>query len=307
MLLAVAGVVVGFGLRSLRRLSGGTPQPVAFASTGTDDPRLLRRLFNATLEHRLVAIAAGVAFYFLLSIFPGIAAVVSLYGLFADPVVIIGHVRGLQDLLPAAVIDVVVEAAERFAGQRNTTLGLTFTIGLLVSLWSANAAVKAMFDALNIVNGLSETRSIVALNLRSLAVTAGAILFFVVAIAMIVAIPMIIERLGLGSQPDLLLMLRWPALLMVSIAAFAAIYHVGPCRAPPDRRWITPGSTLAALLWMAGSMLFSWYVTTLGNYDETYGSIGAVVVFMTWSWVTTMIVLAGAELDAALRHRSASM
>jgi membrane protein len=264
------------------------------------------RIYENLSEHRVIAIAAGVTFYVLLAIFPGIAALVSVYGLFADATTISKHLDLLAGLLPGGAVDIVSEQLQRLTAQPSGKLGLTFFVGLGISLWSANAGIKAIFDALNIVYGEKEKRSFIKLNAVSLAFTAGMLIFALVAMAALVVLPVALEYVGLGRAAELLLKIgRWPILFCGVAAWIALVYRYGPSRDTPRWRWITWGSALAALLWIAGSVLFSWYASNFGSYNKTYGSLGAAIGFMTWIWISTIVVLLGAELDAEMEHQTA--
>jgi membrane protein len=267
---------------------------------------ILLRVYSNVSEHRILALAAGMTYYSLLAIFPALAALVAVYGLFADPSAIARHFDQVSGVLPGGAIDVAREQLTRVASKGPQTLGLTFLVGLGVSLWSANAAMKSLFDTLNIVYGEKEKRGFVKLNAMSLLFTVGGILFVVAALGAIVVIPVALQYIGLSETADLLLRLgRWPAMFAVLTLALAVIYRYGPSREAPQWRWITWGSALAAILWLGISALFSWYASSFGKFNETYGSLGAVVGFMTWLWISAIVILLGAELDAEMEHQTA--
>ena len=266
---------------------------------------ILKRTYGDIGENRLTLVSAGVTFFVLLALFPGIAALVSVYGLIADASTIERQVAQLQGVLPSGGIDILAEQVKRVTAKGDTALGLTALIGIGLSVWSANGGVKHVFDALNLVYGEREKRGFLTLNLVSLGFTAGALLFVVLALAGIVAVPVAFQTLGLGGDAWWLALLRWPALFLVVIALLAVLYRYGPSRDAPRWRWVTPGGVLAAFLWLAGSALFSWYVANFGSYDKTYGSLGAAIGFMTWIWLSTTIVLLGAQLNAELEHQTA--
>ena len=178
-------------------------------------------------------------------------------------------------------------------------------ISILLSLWSANGGVKAVFDALNIAYEEEEKRSFIWLNLQSLAFTAGALLFVVLALTGIVVVPAVLQLFGLDEKAWYIALLRFPALLLLVIASLAVLYRYGPSRRKPKWRWVTWGSVVAGVLWLIVSGLFSWYVANFGSYNETYGSLGAAIGFMTWIWISTTVVLLGAELNAEMEHQTA--
>ncbi|WP_375408602.1 YihY/virulence factor BrkB family protein [uncultured Methylobacterium sp.] len=263
------------------------------------------RVYLEFNKDRVLSVAGGVTFFTLLSLVPAIAALVSCYGLFADATVINGHLSAMQGVLPSGAVEIVGEQVKRIAQKSDGSLGLTFFTSLLLSLWSANAAVKAIFDALNVVYEEEEKRSFVMLNLRSLTFTVGALVFVILALGGIVVLPVVLNFFGLGKGAWLIALLRWPALLIILLGGLALLYRYGPSREQARWRWVGTGSMVAGLLWLVASILFSWYVASFGNYNETYGSLGAVIGFMTWIWISTTIVLLGAEINAEMEHQTA--
>ncbi|MBA1159328.1 YihY/virulence factor BrkB family protein [Microvirga sp. Marseille-Q2068] len=278
--------------------------PTQIPSLGWKD--ILWRTYEEFSQDRIMSVAAGVTYYALLAIFPAIAALVSIYGLFADPVTIQDHLNALSGVLPGGAMEIIGEQVKRIASAGGGKLGLSFIIGLVISLWSANAGMKAVFDALNIVYDEEEKRSFLWLNAQSLTFTLAAIAFVLVALAGIVVLPVVLDFVGLGAAVEWLLSLaRWPILLAVVVAGLAVLYRYGPSRDKAEWKWVTPGGIVAAVLWLAGSMLFSWYVSNFGSYNETYGSLGAAIGFMTWIWLSSVIVLLGAEINAEMEHQTA--
>jgi membrane protein len=266
---------------------------------------ILLRVYGNIGEHRVIAIAAGVTFYVILALFPAIAALVALYGLFADPKAIGQHLDALSSFMPGGAIDVIGEQMGRVAAQGNGTLGFTFLLGLAISLWSANAGMKALFDALNIVYAEREKRGFILLNAVSLAFTLGALAIILLAIAAMIVLPVALNYLGLAAATEWILTLgRWPLLLIAISLAIALIYRYGPSREEARWRWLSWGSAFAAIVWLAASILFSWYAENFGNYNKTYGSLGAAIGFMTWIWLSTIVILIGAELNAEMEHQT---
>ncbi len=281
------------------------------ASTPSEIPKkgwkdILWRVYRNVPEHRIVSIAAGVAFYVLLAIFPAIAALVALYGLFADPSTISRDLDGLSGILPGGATDVIGEQLGRLTAQPNGTLGLAFLAGLAVSLWSANAGMKALVDALNIVYGEKEKRSFIKLNAVSLLFTVGALIFMLLALGAIAILPLAMNHLGLAAATQWFVRLgKWPVLFVLVALIMAVIYRYGPSREQAQWRWISWGSALAAVAWLIMSLLFSWYAARFGSFNRTYGSLGAVAGFMTWIWLSSIVILLGAELDAEMEHQTA--
>lgn len=264
------------------------------------------RIYEKISEDRLLAIAAGVTFYGLLAIFPALAALVSIYGLFADPTVITRHLEALAGVLPGGAVDVIGGQLQRISGSGRGALGLTFLISLLVSLWSANAGTRALFDALNVVYGEREKRSFIRLNIVSLLFTIGVILFLVIVLAAAVVMPAVADFLGLPREMQTVIsLLPWPILLIAAGVLIALVYRFGPSRTKPQMQWVSVGSVFATLGWLAASALFSWYAANFGTFNETYGSLGAVIGFMIWIWISTIVILVGAELNAEAEHQTA--
>jgi membrane protein len=267
---------------------------------------ILLRVYNGISEDRILANAAGVTYYALLALFPGMAALVSIYGLFADPNTIVSHVDTVAGFAPGGAIDVVRDQLTRVSAQGSTTLGVSFLIGLAISLWSANSGIKALFDSLNVVYEENEHRGFIRLNLVTLSFTIAAVVFLLIALACIVALPLALNYLSLSGVTGVVLeFARWPILLALVAFGLTLIYRYGPSRAEPRWQWITWGSVFAAIVWLGASALFSWYSAHFGSFNKTYGSLGAVIGFMTWMWLSIIVVLIGAKLNAEIEHQTA--
>jgi len=260
------------------------------------------RVFLSIFEHRLLTTSGGVAFFALLAIFPALATIVSLYSLFADPHAIPERVAMLAGVIPTSIIDLIKEEIQSLAEKNMSTLSTAFLIGLLVSIWSANSGVSALFDALNIVHGETEERSLLQFYSTTFAVTLGAVVYGLVAI--IGVLPIALRSLGLGADAEnVSALFRWPASLLLFMIWLSIVYRVGPSRSDARWRWVTWGSALAAVLLVVASMVFGWYLAAFDSYDRLYGSLGAVVGFMTWLWISVLIMLIGAEVDAAIESK----
>lgn len=265
------------------------------------------RIISATFEDRVFALAGGVAYYGLIAVFPAVAMFVSVYGIFADSSTIAGHLNLLSQVLPPGSADLLASQITRIASQSTDTLGIAFLTSLAISLWSANAGMSAMFDAINVVYKEKEKRPLWRFYATTLLFTVLAMVFLIVAITGIVVVPVVLDLLGWGSYSDrLIAVARWPGLFIVMSSSLTVIYRYGPSRRPAKWRWITWGSGVAAGLWIAASMGFSWYVTNFDSYNRMYGSLGAVVAFMIWLWLSSVIVLLGAELNAETEHQTAA-
>lgn len=267
---------------------------------------ILKRAVLQANDDRVMTEAAGITFYALLSIFPSLTALVSVYGLFADPVTVSNHLQQLGGFVPEGGMQILNEQLQRLTGGEPSKLGFGLISGLALALWSANKGTKAMFDALNVVYDEPEKRSFIRLTLVSLAFTLGALVFILLAMGAVVVLPVVLRFAGLENSTEWLLRLaRWPLLLLVITCLLATLYRFGPSREKARWRWVSWGGVFAAVGWAVISAGFSWYVGNFGDYDATYGSLGAVVGFMTWIWLSAMIVLAGAELNAEMEHQTA--
>jgi membrane protein len=280
----------------------GSPRQIPWA--GWKD--ILWRSYVRTGEDRLLATAAGVVFFGLLAVFPAVTALVSSYGLFANPSTIGANLQALALMLPEGSFQIVQDQIARVLDKGNTALGATFLFGLALAIWSANAGVKAVIDALNVVYEEREKRSFVRLNLVSLAFTTGGIAALLLMVSAVVAFPLALHHLGLAPESQFIVSLaRWPLLFAILLVALAVLYRFGPSRRTARWEWLSVGTLAAALSWIVGSSLFSWYLSNFGNYNATYGSLGAAIGLMMWMWMSAIIVLFGAELNSEIEHQTA--
>ena len=207
--------------------------------------------------------------------------------------------QSLSGLLPGGAISILSDELTRLTSTDHGALGIAFAISLATSIWSSNAGAKALIEGLNVAYRRPEKRNFIHLTLVSLSFTLGVIVLGICAIGLVVGAPAVLNRAGL-AEPTGLGLLRWPAFLVLAALLLSVVYRYGPCRADAPWRWITPGGLLAAAGWLAMSALFSWYVANFGHYNRTYGSLGAIVGFLTWIWLSLMAVLLGAEFNAEI-------
>ena len=234
-------------------------------------------------------VAASVTFYALLAIFPALSALMSLYGLFGDVTEPLKAISDLRGLLPQGAVQVIGDDLQRLALAPAGPLGLAFAVSVLISLYSATAGLKALITGLAVAYEDKQKRSFIGLTLVSAAFTLAIVILVTAAVALGVAAP------ALFVQP----WLRWPLLLVIIVACFYGLYRFGP-QWRGLRRHTMPGGLVAAAAWMVMSVGFSWYAANFGNFNRTFGSLGAVAGFMTWIWLSVMVVLFGAELNAAV-------
>lgn len=260
-----------------------------------------RKEFSAD---QIPLIAAGVTFYTLLALFPALGAFVALYGLFADVQEAQRQLQLLSGFMPASALNFIGDQMLRLAAAQEGGLSLAFVIGLLTSIWSANGAVKSLMTGLNIAYDEQEKRGFVRTTLISLAFTLALIIFGLAATVVLGAGPAVQAYVGSGAAL-LVNLISWPILLVALGIGLAVLYRFGPSREPARFQWISWGSAAALVLWLIVSVLFSLYVGNFAQYDKTYGSLGAVVGFMMWSWLSNLIILAGAELNSEIEHQTA--
>jgi membrane protein len=266
---------------------------------------ILWHAYEKMNDNRLLAVAAGVVFYALLALFPAVTAFVSLYGLVADASTIDRHLSLAAGILPSGAVDILHEQLTRLTSSRTSALSFGFVFGLLFALWSANSGTKAVLDGLNIAYEETEKRSFIRLNLISLVFTLGAFLSLTLAVGAVVVAPIVLTHLGLGGVADTLVRaLRWPALLAFVVIGLAILYRYGPSRREARWTWLSVGSVAAAVGWLVSSALFSWYIANFGTYDATYGSLGAAIGMMMWMWISMIVVLLGAQLNAEIEHQT---
>ena len=285
-----------------RGRTASTPWEIPW--TGWKD--ILWRTYGQIGEDRLLAVAAGVVFYGLLALFPAVTAFVSLYGFFAQASGINEHLSLVAGVLPEGAVQIIQEQVTRIAFKGETRLTLAFTFGLALALWSANAGMKALIDALNVSYDEEEKRGFIKLNLVSLTLTVGAIVAVLIAVGAVIVVPIVLSYLGLGGWVQTFLsLLRWPVLLLLVIFGLAVLYRFGPSREQPRWEWISVGSLVAAVVWLLGSALLSWYLASFADYDATYGSLGAAIGMMMWMWISSIVILFGAELNSEVEHQTA--
>jgi membrane protein len=264
--------------------------------------RVLGRAAARIGPDHLWVMAAGIAFWGMLAIFPAIAALISVYGLVSDPAQIVQHMERLQPLLPADAYGVLSGQVQALidAGAQGR-LGVASVIALLFALWSARTGVAAMMDSLNLVYQEQEGRSIVTTTAISLALTLLILLVAISAMVAMVAVPAYVRIAEPGPVGTWVAhVLPWPILMVAVVFAIGAVYRYGPHRATAKKRWVTWGSVMATALWVAASLLFTFYVANFADYNKTYGSLGAIVVLLLWFYIAAFAVLLGAELNAEM-------
>ncbi|WP_245258315.1 YihY/virulence factor BrkB family protein [Rhodopseudomonas palustris] len=266
---------------------------------------MLRGTYARINDDRLMLVAAGVVFYGLLALFPGISALVSSYALFTDGGTINGHLQQLAAIVPEGTYSVIEDQVGRVLANGETRLGLAFLSSLALALWSVNGGVKAVIDASNVVYDKQESRGFIKLNALSLGFTIGALAAVLSAIGLVIATPIALSMIGMEGQGAVLIGYgRWPLLALLTFAGLAVLYRHAPDRDTPHWRWVLPGCVFATLAWIVGSALLSYYLGNFANYDATYGSLGAAIGLMIWMWMTAIVVLVGGELNAEIEMQA---
>ena len=266
---------------------------------------VLLRVREESTKDNASLIAAGLALYALLAIFPALAAVVSLYGMFASPDQIAQQVESLAGVLPQQAADILRTALQNLASQQGEALGVGAIIGFLLALWSARKGVVALMTATNIAYDEEEERGFFKQLFVSLAFTLAGVVAFVLIVALAVGLPVMLRALGVPSIVETVLSLaRWVVLWLLVVLALAVVYRFAPDRDRPQWRWVSWGSAIAATLWLIASLGFSFYVRNFGSYGETYGALGGVVVMLLWFYLSAYVVILGAEINAEMEHQT---
>lgn len=262
------------------------------------------RLGMSYFGDRVGFIAGGVTFFVMLSLFPTLAAFVTIYGLFADPNDAVARLYFLYSVMPAGVAQFLAGEMQRLAANSNTQLTITLVWTLALSLWTANGAIKVLFYGLNVAYHEVERRNFFSYNLLCLAFTVTGLAAIMVAAGMVVGVPLVLGFFGLADEWAYLAPLRWPLLLLVYVASLTVVYRLGPCRQRARWRWLTPGALFASVLSVMLSLGFSWYLQTFVRVDS-YGPLAAMMGFLLWTWLSVQIILMGAELNAEVEHQTA--
>ncbi|HEX3990974.1 MAG TPA: YihY/virulence factor BrkB family protein [Acetobacteraceae bacterium] len=259
------------------------------------------RTINASTSDHMSLAAAGCAFYATLSLFPAISMLISVYGLVFDLNSVLPQLEVLRHLLPSPAFALIEDRVTQLVAQPRGHLTIGLGIAFLVSFWSSASASKAVLSAMNVAYDTTERRSFLRFQLIGLAMTLTAVIGVVLAIAVLLVMPRLIQFSGLSAFGAALIQIT-SFLLVIGFfgVGLAVLYARGPSRTPPPGARVVPGAALATLLWLVSSYVLSLYVAKLANFDATYGSIGAVVGIMLWFYVSAYASLLGAELNAQL-------
>jgi membrane protein len=266
---------------------------------------VFKRVFKQIQEDNVPIVSAGVAFYFFLALFPAIAAIVSIYGLVVEPAQVEQQMVQMADILPEKTHQLIANIMEQIAGKPQDALGWSLIVSVLFSLWSANKATHAVFVGVNIAYHEKDERGFIKMKALELLFTLGAIITGILSISFVVGFPALIDNLNLPGVLQLVFaILRWLILAAIIYFALAVVYKIAPHRHNPKLKWVTPGSIFATVFWLIGSLLFSFFVNKFGNFDQTYGSIAAIIILMLWFFLTGFIVIMGAEFNSEIEHQT---
>ena len=266
---------------------------------------VLKRVKAEVKDDNVSLLAAGVAFYAMLAIFPAIIAVVTVYGMVADPAQVKSQVSELAKSLPAGADQLLTEQLTNVVNAGRQSLSIGLALSLLALLWSVSSGVQGLVKSLNVIYDERETRGFVKLRGLSLLLTLGAIVVAVIALALIEVFPNFVESLGLGQAGELAASIgRWVVLAALMLVALAVLYRHAPDRANPRWRWVSWGAVVALVLWLLGSVGFSWYVDNFGKYNQTYGALAAVIILLLWLFLSAFAILLGAEFDAETERQT---
>lgn len=264
------------------------------------------RVKDQLAEDNIEIIAAGVAFYFFLALFPTLGAFVSIYGLAMDPGGVERQMDQLTSVLPEEAHQTLNDILHNIVQSSDDTLGWALLFGILLSLWSANKGTKSLFEGVNIAYDEENKRGFIKQNLLTLSFTLGAIIIGIIILVLVAGFPALIDNLGLPETlKNILSWGRWLILAIIIMGCLSLIYQFAPFRDTAKFRWASWGSVIATVLWIGGSLLFSFYVNNFGNYNETYGSVAAIIILLLWLNLTCFIILLGAEINAELEHQTA--
>lgn len=280
------------------------PQTASGPRKGRGWWRLLVNVYKEIGDDHIGLIAAGVAFYGLLAIFPGIVAAMAVAGLVMEPQAVVTQLEDLSRFIPREAAQIVIDQAVAVSGSESGGLGLAAVFGVLVALYSASKGVTSLMEGLNVAFEVEEKRGIVRYYLTAFALTIGLILGFILIVALLAGLPALLAFIPLSDVVEWIVSLvRWPILLGILALGLAILYRYAPSRGPVPWHWITLGAGVACGLWLLGSILFAVYAANFGAYNETFGALGGVIALLTWLWLSAYIILLGAEFDSEIERQ----
>ncbi len=263
------------------------------------------RVKDEMAADRVGLIAAGVAFYGILAIFPAITALVAISGLLTDPAEIVGQIDALSGVMPQEVITIITDQAMKVAGSRDGGLGLAAIIGILIAIYSASKGMASLMEGVNVAYDETEERGFIKLKVVTLGLTLFLMLGLLVALSAMLAMPAVLAFVDLGGIVELVLTaVLWVGLALLTIVGLSVLYRYAPSRDAPEWSWASIGAVIGCLMWVVASAGFAFYVSNFGSYNESFGALSAVVILMTWFWISAFIILLGAELNAEIEAQT---
>ncbi|MEX2565046.1 MAG: YihY/virulence factor BrkB family protein [Cyclobacteriaceae bacterium] len=279
----------------------GSPYEISFSGWKA----VLVKVKDQIGENNVIIVSAGVGFFGFLAIFPAIMALISIYGLVMDPQQIEEQLTNISSMMPEQTYKILQQRADNFINSSGGALGWGTAFGILFGIWIANVGTKSLFKGIDIAYKTRSYRGILKHNGLTLLFTFGAIILIILSAGLIVAFPAIVEKIGLPDNiENLISWLRWPIMGLILVGSISLIYNFAPGRMRPKFKWVIPGALLASILWLLASWAFSIYIRNFWNLGEIYGSISAVVILMLWLFLTSFIILLGAELNAELENHA---
>jgi membrane protein len=267
---------------------------------------ILLRVWDRLGQDNISLVAAGIAQNTLLAVFPALAVIVSVYGMFSSPADVATDLKPFLDILPGDAAKILTLQLQNITRPTAQALGVGAIFSTLVALWSARQGMAALMTATNIAYHQSERRSFVKQVAISILFTLGGVLGFLIMLVLGVVVPLALKVLPVGPIATMaVLLVRWVLLWMFAVAGLAVVYRYAPDREDAQWRWVTWGSAIAATLWLIGSLLFALYVQNFGSYGKTYGALGGVIVLLMWFYVTAFVIVLGAEINAEMEHQTA--
>lgn len=266
---------------------------------------VLLRVKHEAKADNVALVAAGMAFYAMLSVAPTLAFILSVYGLVVSPEGVQAQIQALSSYLPEDAGATILAQLQDVATSAQKNIGWGIVLPAALSLWSASKAMRSLFGGLNAVYDEAETRGFVQLTFQSLLFTLAGIVILVLMLMVIAVLPVALQILSLPvSSESTVRVLSWLLMALVATVGLAIVYRFGPSRARPQWQWVTVGAVFALLVWLLSSAGLSWYVSSFDSYQKTYGALGAVVVLLMWFFLSAYAVLLGGELNAELEHQT---
>lgn len=266
---------------------------------------IFARVWAEIGSDHVTLVSAGLAMYALLAVFPGLAAAVAIYGIFASPAQVLEHMQAFSGILPPGTWDIFKTQLQTISSQAQGSLTLAAASGLLIALWGARSGMASLVVATNIAYAEAEKRGFVHQILLSLLFTIAALVGFLIALALGVVLPVALKVLGTSTWVQWLSgALRWTLLWAISVLALSVLYRYAPSRQRARWHWVTWGSAIAATLWILGSALFAWYVGSFASYGKTYGALGGVIALLMWFYLSSFTIVLGAEINSEMERQT---